>query len=100
MPLLENNLVLVGLGAIIFILIFVVCCMLMKMKKNSTRGKSFEEEAGTASARFDSEMKNIYGADGDMSKRPSEIGLRGNTSDRYAGERKDGTYLTSNLNMP
>jgi len=36
--------------------------MLMKMRKNSTRGKSFEEETG--SARFDSEMKIMYGADG------------------------------------
>ena len=90
MPLLENNLVLVGLGAVIFILIFVVCCMLMKMRKNSTRGASFAEPA---SARADSEMKNIY--TGETSKRTSEMGLRGNESDRYADDRRDGVYLNS-----
>lgn len=99
-PLLENNLVLVGLGAVIFILIFVVCCMLMKMRRNTTRGKSFEEETG--SGRFGSEMKNIYGADndaGDEIRRPSEMALAANASDRHADDRaeRDGVHVNNGM---
>jgi hypothetical protein len=84
-PLLENNLVLIGLGAVIFILIFIVCCMLMKMRSNNTRsrGKSFDEVAG--SSRFGSEMKDIYGGNDpdENNKRPSEMSLAKNESNRY-----------------
>ena len=63
--------------------------MLMKMRSNNTRsrGKSFDEVAG--SGRFGSEMKDIYGGTepDEMDKRPSEMSLAKNESNRYGPER-------------
>ena len=93
LALLENNLVLIGLGAVIFILIFIVCCMLMKMRsKPLERRNTFESVGGSerqgsvrfGSERFGSEMKDIYDAEADANKRPSEMSLAHNESDRYA----------------